>query len=317
MTLVEEGLLDLDTDVNRYLESWKVPENEYTAIEKVTLRRLISHTAGLTVHGFRGYAFDEQVPTTIQVLNGEEPANSNPILPDTIPGAIYRYSGGGFTVMQLMLCDITGKSFPEILEERVLSKLGMDNSTYLQPLPETLSALAAIAHRSDGSPIKGNWHTYPEMAAAGLWTTPTDLAKFAIEIQKSITGESNLILSREMVEQMLTEEKDGYGLGLGLGGVNDSIRFVHGGSNEGFRCYMIAYTNLGKGAVIMTNGDQGSTLISEILSAGQLNIAGLINKSKGDFAYNIVDIDGGVPGAVVEKINAITGVIRVRRIEHP
>lgn len=264
LTLVEEGLLDLDTDVNRYLVSWGIPENKFTELEKVTLRRLISHTAGLTVHGFRGYAYDEEVPTTIQVLNGVEPANSDPILPDTIPGSIYRYSGGGFTVMQLMLCDITGKSFPEILEERVLSKLGMDNSTYLQPLPEAFSASAAIAHRSDGRPIKGNWHTYPEMAAAGLWTTPTDLAKFVVEIQKSMSGESNLILSREMVGQMLTEEKDGYGLGIGLGGANDSIRFGHGGSNEGFRCNMIAYTNLGKGAVVMTNGDQGGSLISEI-----------------------------------------------------
>lgn len=264
LTMVEAGLLDPDTDVNRYLVKWKVPENEFTFNEKVTLRRLISHTAGLTVHGFRGYAFNEEVPGTIQVLNGEEPANSPPVLPDTIPGSVYRYSGGGFTVMQQMLCDVTGESFPEIMYDRVLSKLGMDNSTYLQPFPPELSHTSATAHLRDGSPIEGSWHTYPEMAAAGLWTTPTDLAKFAIEIQKSVSGESNIILSRETVRQMLTEEKAGYGLGLALGGVNDSTWFRHGGSNAGFKCDMAAFTKLGKGAVIMTNGDRGGSLISEI-----------------------------------------------------
>jgi len=264
LTFVEEGLLNLDRDVNQDLITWKIPENEFTMEEKVTLRRLLSHTAGLTVHGFGGYAFDEAVPTTVQVLNGEEPANSDPVVADTVPGALFRYSGGGFTVMQLLLCDITGQPFPEIVEERVLSKIGMDNSTYVQPLPEDIAQYAAIAHRSNGSPIEGNWHTYPEMAAAGLWTTPTDLAKFAIELYHSLKGESNRVLSREMVEQMLTEEKDGYGLGISLGGKKDSIWFGHGGSNEGFKCNMFFNTKLGMGAVIMTNGDQGGTLSGEI-----------------------------------------------------
>lgn len=264
LTFVEEGLLDLDRDVNQYLTSWKVPENEFTTDEKVTLRRLLSHTAGLTVHGFGGYAFNEAIPSTVQVLNGEEPANSDPVIPDTIPGSIFRYSGGGFTVMQLLLCDVASRSFPEIVEERVLSKIGMDNSTYVQPLPEKIAPYAAIAHRSDGSPVEGNWHIYPEMAAAGLCTTPTDLAKFAIELYESLNGTSNKVLSQELVTQMLTEEKDGYGLGLGLGGENDSIWFGHGGSNEGFKCNMMLYTKLGMGAVIMTNGDQGGMLTMEI-----------------------------------------------------
>jgi CubicO group peptidase (beta-lactamase class C family) len=264
LTFVEEGLLDLDRDVNRDLKSWQVPENAFTVDEKVTLRRLLSHTAGLTVSGFGGYAIDERIPTTVQVLNGEEPANSDPVVADTVPGAIYRYSGGGFTVMQLLLCDITGQSFPEIVKERVLSKIGMDNSTYVQPIPDDLAPVAAIAHRNDGSPVEGNWHIYPEMAAAGLWTTPTDLAKFAIELYKSFAGESNRVLSKDMVEQMLTEEKDGYGLGIAVGGENDSIRFGHGGSNRGYQCNMMCYTNLGMGAVIMTNGDQGGMLMGEI-----------------------------------------------------
>lgn len=264
LTFVEEGLLDLDRDVNHYLKSWKVPENEFTVDEKVTLRRLLSHTAGLTVHGFGGYGFNEAVPTTVQVLNGEEPANSAPVIADTVPGTIFMYSGGGFTVMQLLLCDLTGQPFPEIVRERVLSKIGMDHSTYVQPLPEDIAPFAAIGHRSDGSPVEGKWHTYPEMAAAGLWTTPADLAKFAIELHKSFNGESSRILSQDIVYQMLSEEKDGYGVGIGLGGENDSIRFSHGGSNEGFKCNLMCYATLGLGAVVMTNGDQGGMLAAEI-----------------------------------------------------
>ena len=264
LTFVQEGLLDLDRDVNYYLKGWKVPENDFTRKDKVTLRRLLSHTAGLTVHGFGGYAFDEPVPTTIQVLNGEEPANSDPVIADTIPGAIYRYSGGGFTVMQLLLCDISNQPFQEIVSERVLSKIGMDNSTFIQPLPDDFVPFAAIAHRTDGSPVEGNWHTYPEMAAAGLWTTPTDLAKFAIELYQSFKGESNRVLSREMVQQMLSEEKDRYGLGIGVGGEKDSIRFSHGGSNEGYKCNLMCYTTLGMGAVVMTNGDNGGMIAAEI-----------------------------------------------------
>lgn len=264
LSLVEGGKIGLDEDVNIYLKDWKVEENKFTVQEKVTLRRILSHSAGLTVHGFGGYASDQEVPTTIQVLNGEDPANSGRIFPDTIPGVQYRYSGGGYTIMQKMLCDITGKEFPELMEELVLSKIGMDQSTYGQPLLEGLQENAAAGHRGNGEMIEGRWHTYPEMAAAGLWTTPTDLLKYAMEVQKSYLGESNLILSKEMTIEMLTPQMNNHGLGPGTGGSGDSISFGHGGANEGFRCNLQAYTKLGQGVVIMTNGDRGGQLMSEI-----------------------------------------------------
>ena len=168
LRLVQDGTLSLDEDVNVKLRTWKVPENEFTKDDKVTLRRILSHSAGLTVHGFAGYASDEPVPTIVQILNGEKPAKSPPIRVDTVPGTIWRYSGGGYVVMQALLGDVTGKPFPEIVSDLVLRPAGMTHSTYEQPLPKNLWPSAATPYRGNGAPVKGGWHTYPEMAPAGL-----------------------------------------------------------------------------------------------------------------------------------------------------
>lgn len=265
LALAQQGKLSLDEDVNRKLTSWKVPDSEFTKTEKVTLRRLVSHSAGLTVHGFRGYAADEPVPAVVQVLNGEKPANSAPVRADLVPGTKWRYSGGGFTVMQQMMADVAGKPFPDLMQELVLGKIGMRHSTYHQPLPKAWEEFGATGHRSDGQAIKGRRHTYPEMAAAGLWTTPSDLARFAIELQQSLQGKSNKVLTQEMTRQMLTKQIGEFGLGIQLGGKEKVVSFSHGGSNEGFRCMLFAYLESGQGAVVMTNGDRGDNLVSEIL----------------------------------------------------
>lgn len=265
LTLVERGLLNLDEEANAKLKSWKVPDNDFTKEQKVTVRRLVSHSAGLTVHGFRGYAANEAVPTTVQVLDGQKPANSAPVRVDILPGSLWRYSGGGITVMQLLMTDVTGKPFPALMRELVLGQIGMKNSTYEQPLPAEYALRAASGHRSNGELIKGKWHTYPEMAAAGLWTTPSDLAKFAVELQQAKAGKSSKVLSQAMVNQMLTKQSGDYGLGIGIGGEGRNATFSHGGSNEGFKCMLFAYAETGQGAVVMTNGDQGSQLANEIL----------------------------------------------------
>ncbi len=262
---VEKGLLDLDEDVNKKLISWKVPENEFTEKKKVTLRGVMAHSAGLTVHGFGGYAQGKQIPTLIQILDGEKPANSDPIRVDVEPGTKSRYSGGGFTVMQQLMIDVSGKTFPEIMRETVLGKIGMEDSTYEQPLPEEREEQAAQAHRLNGTQIKGRWHAYPEMAAAGLWTTPTDLCRFALEIMLSKKGKSNKVLSQKTAQEMLTVQYESMGLGLPLWHEGKDFRFMHGGSNAGFKCVLVAYPERGQGAAIMTNGDQGSNLYQEIL----------------------------------------------------
>jgi CubicO group peptidase (beta-lactamase class C family) len=267
LRLVQEGKLQLDEDVNQKLTSWKVPENQFTKEQKVTLRRLVSHTAGMNVRGFDGYTAGQSMPTLLQVLNGEKPANSAPIGVDVQPNTQNRYSGGGFTVMQQLLIDVTRKPFQEFMQETILQKLNMKHSTFVQPLPDKFHPLAAIGHRASGEKLSGNWHSYPEMAAAALWSTPEDLAQFAIEIQKSHMGKSNKVLSKEMTGQMLTPQFGGMGLGIGLKGSPTPFRFSHSGSTEGYSCLLIGFIDSGKGAVIMTNSDNGNDLIMEVMRA--------------------------------------------------
>ena len=263
--MVQQGLIDLNENVNNKLVSWKVPENEFTAAKKVTLRGLLSHSAGVTVHGFRGYTQDEELPTLRQVLDGEKPANSKPIRVDIAPDSQFRYSGGGYCIMQQLLINLKDEPFPEIMEKTVLQRLGMTHSSFIQPLTEELRAAAATGHRDNGKPVKGKWHTYPEMAAAGLWTTPSDLVDFAIELMLSREGKSNKILSQDMTNQMLTPQHGSYGLGIGVNGQGQNLYFSHGGGNEGFRCFLVAYPERGQGFAIMTNSDNGGSLYSEIL----------------------------------------------------
>jgi CubicO group peptidase (beta-lactamase class C family) len=266
MKLVEQGKLNLDEDVNARLKSWKVPENEFTREQKVTLRRILSHSAGLTVHGFPGYEAGTQVPSMIEILDRKPPANTAPIRVDVVPGTIWRYSGGGYTVMQLLLTEVIGRPFPVLMRDLVLNRAGMRESTYEQPLPAKLAQTAASGYRVNGEAVAGRYHTYPEMAAAGLWTTASDLARFVIEIQKSREGRSNRVLSKGTVEEMLREQKKPYGLGFGLEEVGGTIQFGHGGADEGFQA-MITSTMDGKGLVVMTNSDNGGRLAREIAYA--------------------------------------------------
>ncbi len=267
LRLVEEGLLELDAPVNDYLKRWKIPENAFTLENPVTLRHLLTHTGGLTVHGFPGYALTDEVPSTVQVLDGADPANTGPIRVDTLPGSLWRYSGGGYTVMQLLLEDVTGMPFPRILREKVLDPVGMSLSSYEQPLPPARAGYAASSHLADGTGGDGQWHLYPEMAAAGLWTNPSELARLALEIQAAYHGETGRVLSPEMARAMLTPGIGDWGLGFGVQGEGDEARFSHGGSNYGFKAQFMAYMEGGRGAFIMTNGDRGSLLAREVLLA--------------------------------------------------
>jgi CubicO group peptidase (beta-lactamase class C family) len=266
LRLVERGVLDLDADVNEALRSWQVPGNEHTGQHKVTLRGLLSHTAGLTVSGFRGYPAPEKVPALQQVLDGEPPANSDPVRVMQEPGQGFSYSGGGYAVLQQLLEDVTGTPFAGLLRELVLDPLGLAHSTFEQPLPEAWVAQAATAHRGSGEPVPGRWHTYPELAAAGLWTTPSDLARVVIEIIRSHAGASNAILSAEMTRRMLTPPPDGwYGLGLWLIETDGRTRFQHPGWNEGYHSYMGGYVDNGQGVAWMTNGENGILFGLEVL----------------------------------------------------
>jgi len=268
MRLVQDKRLILDRNINEYLISWKLPENELTRSTPVTLRQLMSHTAGLTVHGFKGYAQGESVPTLQQVLDGQKPANSEPVRVTVAPGTKFEYSGGGYTILQLLLMDLTHLPFPELMRAMVLDPVGMRFSTYEQPLPAAIVEFATSGHEK-GKVIDGERHTYPEMAAAGLWTTPSELAKFAIAIQRARLGLPDAILSKELAISMTTAIIPGsYGLGFEPMRPSDTEKrfFGHTGGNFGYRCMLLATLNGGNGVVVMTNGDQFEA-VSQIVNA--------------------------------------------------
>ncbi|MHC5537952.1 serine hydrolase domain-containing protein [Singulisphaera rosea] len=267
LRLVERGKLSLDDDVNTRLTTWKVPENEFTKTKKVTLRGLVSHTAGLTVHGFPGYPSGAPVPTLVQILDGVKPATTEPIRVDCLPGSRWRYSGGGYTVMQQMIVDVTGEPFPKFMRDTVLESFGMKESTFEQPLPPEKAGLSACGHDQARGRVKGRWHIYPEMAAAGLWTTPSDLAHFAIGVQEALEGKSDKVLSRSMARQMLTSQKNDVGLGVFLEGSGHALRFGHNGRDRGFDARLIAYAETGQGAAIMINANDNSGMLSRIVQA--------------------------------------------------
>ncbi|HEY1814186.1 MAG TPA: serine hydrolase domain-containing protein [Kofleriaceae bacterium] len=263
---VGSGVLALDAPIDDALESWHVPANELTRATPVTLRMLLSHTAGTTVHGFPGYAAGEPVPTVQQVLDGK--GNTPPVVVDQPPGTAFRYSGGGITIAQLALVERSHEPYPQILAERVLGPIGMTKSTYEQPLPASRVAEAAAGYQSDGSPIAGKRHVYPEMAAAGLWTTPSDLARFFIELQRGLAGTSRVVtpaIAREMTTPVFA--KDGDGLGVFVMDRNGAHMFGHDGADAGFQANAIASMAGGYGVIVMANSDNGFELFGEIANA--------------------------------------------------
>jgi CubicO group peptidase (beta-lactamase class C family) len=264
LRLVEDGKLSLDEDVNTYLTSWKLPASPVMEGKAVTLRELLTHTAGINVHGFPGYAKGEPVPTLVEVLNGEKPANTPAIRSEAAPGTHWQYSGGGYTIMQQMLIDVTKEPFAKLLHDTVLKPLGMKRSTYDQPLPEDWGD-AAVPYDAKGEPLEGGAHTYPERAAAGLWTTPSDLARYAIAVQQTLAGNEHPVLTEAMAKQMVTPGMGHWGLGVEIGGSSEDPYFTHGGVNAGFQSVFVAYEKSGEGAAVMTNSDRGMEVAEEVM----------------------------------------------------
>ncbi len=267
LRLVEQKKLSLDEPVNRQLKSWQIPETPITQKEPIALKHLLSHHAGLTVHGFMGYAAGEKAPTLLELLDGQAPANSGPIRSMMRPACKVKYSGGGYCIVQQLLIDVEGESFPQLMRELVLEPADMTHSAFDQPLPEAISEQAASGHLAKRVAIKGNWHVHPEMAAAGLWTTPTDLVKAAIDVAKSYEDKGGKLLSPEMARRMLTPQNEMFGLGFVVRGEGERLSFSHGGGNVGFRCQLLAYPATGQGLAIMTNSDTGGAMFGRVIHA--------------------------------------------------
>jgi len=266
LRLAAEGRLDLDADVNTYLRTWTLPSNDLTRQQPVTVRRLLSHTAGATVHGFPGYALDAPLPTVVEILEGLSPANTAPIRVDLLPGTAMRYSGGGYVVLQQLLMDLTGETYPALVQRLVFDPLGMAHSGYSRPDPQ--DPLVALGHLRTGERVPGGFHVYPEYAAAGLWTTPTDLAFLALGLSRAYTGARDAVLPQPLAQALLTSHPvagSSYALGLNVMGEGDWLSFAHGGDNYGYKCLFVGYPKRGQGLALMTNGERGESLYMEVL----------------------------------------------------
>jgi CubicO group peptidase (beta-lactamase class C family) len=266
MKAIQDGRFALDQDVNTILTSWKLPGGEFTQQRAVTPRMLMSHTSGTgDGFGFPGYAPEAPLPTVSQILDGVTPSNRPKVRLERAPMTGFKYSGGAVMIEQLALTDAVRKPFEQIARDWVLTPIGMTNSTYEQPLPASRRRQAARAHDRQGQRMDAPWHVYPEQAAAGLWTTPTDLAKFLIEVQLSLAGKSNRVLKQSTMQEMVTPVGVGpFAVGFQVEKQGEGWYFMHGGSNWGFMCDMIAHRVKGYGVAIMTNGDNGSALIREL-----------------------------------------------------
>jgi CubicO group peptidase (beta-lactamase class C family) len=267
LKLVQDKKIDLSTDINTYLKSWQFPYDTVSHDKKVTVANLLSHTAGLTVHGFGGYESGDSIPTLQQILDGKRPANSEPVRSMFEPGLRSEYSGGGTTILQQIVMDVTGKPYATYMQQNVLDPLGMTMSSYQQPAAKDKEKYLSTGYQGNGEIIKGRYHIYPEQAAAGLWTNPTDLAKYIIETQLSLKGNSNKVLNTEMTKLRLTPYIDSSAaFGVFIVEKGGMKYFSHGGANEGFRCQYYGSFDGGNGVVVMVNSDDGS-IMNEIINS--------------------------------------------------
>lgn len=267
LKLVEDKKIDLYEDINIYLKSWQFPYDTVSHGKKISVANLLSHTAGLTVHGFAGYQPGDSIPTIDEILDGKRPSNSQPVRSMFEPGFRSEYSGGGITVSQLILTDVTGEKYAKYMQENVLDPLGMKMSSYQQPPAKNKERFLATGYYGNGKAINGKYHIYPEEAAAGLWTNPTDLSKYIIETQLSLEGKSDKVLNTDMTKLRLTPYIDGNAaLGVFITEKGGVKYFSHGGANEGFRSHYYGSFDGGNGVVVMVNSDNGS-IMNEIVNS--------------------------------------------------
>lgn len=264
LRLVESGQLQLDENVNRTLRTWRVPDNEFTRDSKVTLRGILSNSGGLGVPSFPGYAVGAPVPTLEQVLDGQAPANTPAVRVEYVPRSQWQYSGGGHAVLQQLMSDASGKPFAGLMHDLVLAPLDMTRSTFEQPLPAASSSAAAAGH-VDGQPLPGGRHVYPELAAAGLWTTAPDLARFAIGLQRSFEGRPGALISQPMAKEMMSRQIRAEGLGIFVMGVdNRAPSLWYAGRNRGFDAFLWFAPASGDGIVIMINANDNDDTVKRI-----------------------------------------------------
>lgn len=268
LKLVEKGKLSLSKDIRGYLKTWSFPDNELSKNKKITLKNLLSHTAGLSVHGFIGYSHKDSLPTINQILNGERPANNESIKPIYPINEHFEYSGGGYAITRKILDDNISINYDSLMTSIVLKPLKMENSTFSQSLSSNLKNYAFGCDK-DMHTIDGKYYAYPEQAAGGLWSTATDIAKFVLSVQKNLNGSQNSFLSKNLTLEILTPILNNYALGFGITEKGGEKYFWHEGESYGYNSMYYGSFTTGKGVVILTNAypNNGQPFIQELLNS--------------------------------------------------
>ena len=265
LRLVEQEHLDLDADVATELRNWQLRQSELTKGHPVTLRGLLSMTAGIGVPFYTGYEPGEPLPDLNQILDGMPPARSKPVRVERLPGS-YAYSGGSFEIVEALIRDAAGAPFAKAADDLVLRPAAMGDSLFAQPLPAERLKQAAIGHHGDGDPLPGGSRVEPALAAAGLWTTPSDMARLLIDLSASYRGELGHLLKPSTALVMFSRQNDGpYGLGGAISGAGKSLVLMKRGENVGFQCYLLIFPETGQGMVVMTDSDHGTTLAEALI----------------------------------------------------
>lgn len=264
LVLVDQRKLALDGNVGPALKSWHLPQSPLLADHPVTLRGLLSHSAGLVPGGYGGFAAGQPLPTLGQTLNGDPPAKPKPVAVAYVPGSEWRYSGGGYLVVQQLMSDVTGLSFAEYMNDRILLLAGMKDSRFaILPPP---GRPVAMGHKASGIVVAGGWHRYPEYAAAGLWSTAPDLAAFAMAIMAAERSDDGLL--KPSIAKLMTAAAIGpRSLGFVVEGEGTAKKVGHDGTNEGFNSSLLFFPGTCQGAVILTNSDNAKPFIAELQRA--------------------------------------------------
>ncbi|MFC3094489.1 beta-lactamase family protein [Alteromonas sediminis] len=263
--LAAKGKLDLDAPVSNYLKRWSLPTSPYTATTPITLRHLLSHTAGTTQHGFADFYQGDDIPTLIESLNGQLPRYDKPISVTFTPGSNWSYSGGGYVIAQVAIEDLMGQSLAELAASMLFEPLGMKHTTFYQHGDEGFLTNVAKVHDHTQSVIKTGIPICPQIAPSGMWSTPSDMAKFVIEMQRALAGEKTKVISQAVAEKVtMLETLEGVG-GWSLGwmryeGYGNVEWFSHGGSNTGTGGHVMGTMKGGKGIMIFGNGPNPSRI---------------------------------------------------------
>jgi CubicO group peptidase (beta-lactamase class C family) len=281
LRMVQDGKLALDQPINNYLTSWKLGENDFTKKTPVTLRMLLSHTAGTSQSAYFGFeANTPKLPSIVEILDGRSPDGTRRVGVVKAPNTGFQYSGGGSLVAQLAMMDTRQQSFETLMRQLVFDKLGMNGATFEQPLTEKYAQRASWGYQ-DVTWYKGTPYVYPQQAAAGLYATPTDLAKFIIDIQNAYRGKGKILnqtMAREMMkaqavfsEGNMTKEEVAVGPFLLQRPDNKEDKgkyFYFDGANAGFIASAMGNLTEGYGVVVMVNsGNDYNGLCKEVRRA--------------------------------------------------